>query len=177
MRYASLSVTTLFLTVNAHMQHSVLTRQSGHSVQPRQVCLTVFCVHTHPVQGLASPRTLDHNNPVIVFNLGKGRLIMHTHPVDDGRVWSHMSDVLLNNEAACEIAAVQHEVMEYFTTAFMAHLAYGHCGDAAMQLIAQVPELYGDVLANDHVRGMRGQCEGCHLAGRGNATRGCTRAS
>ena len=33
-----------------------------------------------------------------------------------------------------------------------------------MQLIAQAPELYGDVLANDHVRGMRGQCEGCHLA-------------
>ena len=25
--------------------------------------------------------------------------------------------------------------------------------------------LYGDVLANVHVRGMRGQCEGCHLAG------------
>ena len=47
----------------------------------------------------------------------------------------------------------------------MAHLAYGHCGDAAMQLIAQAPELYGDVLADDHVRGMGGQCEGCHLAG------------
>ena len=47
----------------------------------------------------------------------------------------------------------------------MAHLAYGHCGDAAMQLIAQAPELYEDVLADDHVRGMRGQCEGYHLAG------------
>ena len=109
---------------------------------------------------------MDHDgNPVIVFNLGKGRPIMHTHPVDDGRVWSHMSDVLHNNEAACEIAAVQLEGMEYVTTAFMAHLAYGHCGDAAMQPIAQAPQLYGDVLANDHVRGMRGQCEGCHLAG------------
>ena len=59
--------------------------------------------------------------------------------------------MLHNNEAACEIAAVQNEGMEYVTTAFMAHLAYGHCGDAAMQLIAQAPELYGDVLANDHV--------------------------
>ena len=109
---------------------------------------------------------MDHDgNPVVVFNLGKGRPIMPTHPVDDGLVWSHVSDVLHNNEAACEIAAVQPEGMEYVTTAFMAHLAYGHCGDAAMQLIAQVPELYGDVLANDHVRGMRGQCEGCHLAG------------
>ena len=34
-----------------------------------------------------------------------------------------------------------------------------------MQLIAQAPELYGDVLANDEVTSMRGQCEGCHLAG------------
>ena len=55
--------------------------------------------------------------------------------------------------------------MEYVTTAFMAHLAYRHCGDAAMQLLAQAPEQYGDVLANDHVKCMRGQCEGCHLAG------------
>ena len=56
-------------------------------------------------------------------------------------MWSHMSDVLHNNEAACEIAAIQNEGMDYVTTAFMAHLAYGHCGDAAMQLIAQDPEL------------------------------------
>ena len=55
--------------------------------------------------------------------------------------------------------------MEYVITAFMAHLAYEHWGDGAMKLIAQAPELYGDVLANDHVKGMRGQCEGCHLAG------------
>ena len=34
---------------------------------------------------------MDHDgNPVIVFNLGKGRPIMHKHPVDDGRVWSHL---------------------------------------------------------------------------------------
>ena len=74
--------------------------------------------------------------------------------------------VLHNNEAACEIAVVQSEGMEYVNTAFLAHLANGHCGDAAMQLIAQAQELYGDVLAHDDVIGMRGQCEGCHLAGR-----------
>ena len=109
---------------------------------------------------------MDHDgDPVIVFYLGKGRPIMNTHPVDDGRFSSHVSDVLHNNDAACEIAAVQNGGMEYVTTAFMTHLAYGHCGDAAMQLIAQAPELYGDVLANDHANGMRGQCEGCHLAG------------
>ena len=110
-------------------------------------------------------REMDHDgNPVIVFNLGKGRPILSTDPVDDGRVWSHVSDVLHNNDAACEIAAVQNEGVEYVTTAFMAHLANGHCGDAAMQLIAQAPALFGDVLANDQVKGMRGQCEGCHLA-------------
>ena len=44
------------------MQHSVLTRQSGHTVHPDKVCLTVSCVYTHPVQGLASLRTLDYNS-------------------------------------------------------------------------------------------------------------------
>ena len=61
-------------------------------------------------------------------------------------MWSHISDVLHNNDVAFYIAAVQPEGMEYVTTTF---LAYGHCGDAAMQLIAQALELYGDVLAND----------------------------
>ena len=46
------------------MQHSVLTRQSGHTAQPRRVCLTVSCVYTHPVQGLASLRTLDYNSDI-----------------------------------------------------------------------------------------------------------------
>ena len=53
------------------------------------------------------PQEMDHDgNPVIVFNLGKGRPVMSTHPVDDGRVWSHVSDVLHNNDVACDIAAV-----------------------------------------------------------------------
>ena len=63
------------------------------------------------------------------------------------------------------LCAAQAEGLEYVTTAFFAHLAYGHCGDAAMQLIAQAPELYGDVLAHDDEIDMRGQREGCHLAG------------
>ena len=50
-----------FLLSNAHMQHSFLTRQSGHTVHPDKVCLTVSCMHKHPVQGLASLRTLDYN--------------------------------------------------------------------------------------------------------------------
>ena len=57
------------------------------------------------------------------------------------------------------IAAVQPEGMEYVTTAFLAHLAYEHCGDAAMKPIAQAPELFRDVLANDHVTSIRSHCE------------------
>ena len=47
------------------MQHSVLTRQSGHTVHPDKVCLTVSYMHAHPVQGLASLRTLDYNKQMI----------------------------------------------------------------------------------------------------------------
>ena len=44
--------------------------------------------------------------PVLVFNLCKGRPIMNSQPVDDGRVWTHVIDVLPNNEDACGIAAI-----------------------------------------------------------------------
>ena len=106
---------------------------------------------------------MDHDGtPVPVFNLGKGRPVMHQHPVDVDRVWTHISNVLHNSDAACEVNALQPEDMEYVTTAYLAHLAYGHCGEAAMKLIAQAPDLFGDVLSNDCVTGLRHQCEGFH---------------
>ena len=46
----------------------VLTRQSGHTVHPDKVCLTVTCMHAHPVQGLASLRTLDYNNALSLYS-------------------------------------------------------------------------------------------------------------
>ena len=122
--------------------------------------------------GMCTQEDDRDGTPVVVFNLGKGRPVMSTHPVDDGRVWSHVSGVLHNNDAACDIAVVQSEGMEYVTTAFVSHLAYGHCVDATMQLIAQAPELYGDVIADVDVTGMRSQCEGCHLAGQVNRHQG-----
>ena len=64
------------------MQHSVLTRQSGHIVQPRQVCLTVSCVYTHPVQGLASLRTLDYNSSPCMRALAPG-YDNHVHSFSD----------------------------------------------------------------------------------------------
>ena len=108
-------------------------------------------------------------SPVLVFNLGKGRPIMRTHPVDNGLVWTDVTDVLKNDTAIREIAAVQQpEGMDYVSTAFLAHLAYGHCGDAAMRLIAKASELYGGPLSNGHAVGLRVDCEGCQLAGTSN---------
>lgn len=54
--------------------------------------------------------------------------------------------------------------MDYVSTDFLAHLAYGHCRDAAIRLIAQAAELFGDVLSCDDVIGMHHKCEGCHFA-------------
>ena len=64
------------------------------------------------------------------------------------------------------IAAVQQpEGMDYVSTAFLAHLAYGYCGDAAMRLIAKASELYGGALSSGLAVGLRVDCEGCQLAG------------
>ena len=105
-------------------------------------------------------------SPVLVFNLGKDRPIMRSHPGDDGRVWTDVTDVLKNDTAIREIAAVrQAEGMDYVSTAFLAHLAYGHCGDAAMRLIAKASELYGGALSTGQAVGLRVDCEGCQFAG------------
>ena len=59
----------------------------------------------------------------------------------------------------------QPEGMDYVSTAFLAHLAYGHCGDAAMRLFAKASELYGGALSSGQAVGLRVDCEGCQLAG------------
>ena len=108
----------------------------------------------------------DAVSPVLVFNLGKGRPIMRSHPVASGLVWTDVTDVLKNNTAIREIAAVQHpKGMDYVSTAFLARMAYGHCGDAAVRLIAKASELYGGALSSGEAMGFRIDCEGCQLAG------------
>ena len=55
---------------------------------------------------------------VLVFNLGKGGPIMHSHPVENGLTWTDVTDVLKNDTAIREIAAVQQpEGMDYVSTA------------------------------------------------------------
>ena len=53
----------------------------------------------------------------------------------------------------------------HVSTAFLAHLAYGHCGDAAMRLIAKASEMYGGALSSGQAVGLRVDCEGCQIAG------------
>ena len=106
------------------------------------------------------------DSPVLVFNPGKGRPITRSHPVDIGLVWTNITDALKNDTAIREIAEVQQpEGMDYVSTAFLAHLAYGHCGDAAMRLIAKASQLYGGALSNGLAVGLRVDYEGCQLAG------------
>ena len=50
------------------------------------------------------------------------------------------------------------------STAFLAHLAYGHCGDAAMRLFAKASELYGGALSSGQAVGLRVDIERCQLA-------------
>ena len=111
-------------------------------------------------------QAVDHAcSPALVFNLGKGRPIIKSPPLNDGRVWTHVTDVLRSNEAACVIAAVQQpEGKDYVSTAFLAQLDHGHCGDPAMRSITQALELYGDMPSSACVAGVRHEYEGCHLA-------------
>ena len=105
-------------------------------------------------------------SPVLVFNLGKGRPIMRSLPVDNGLVWTDVTDVMKNYTDACEIAAVQQpEGIDYISTAFLAQLAYGHCGDAAMRLIAKASELCRGALSSRQGVGLRYACEGYQSAG------------
>ena len=91
---------------------------------------------------------------------------MRSHLLDNGLVWTEVTDVLKNDNAIREIAAVQQpKGMEYVSTAFLAHLAYGRCGDAAIRLIAKASELYEGALSHGEAVGLRIDCEGCQLAG------------
>ena len=40
----------------------------------------------------SAPEVVDATSPVLVFNLGKGRPIMRSHPVDSGLVWTDVTD-------------------------------------------------------------------------------------
>ena len=105
-------------------------------------------------------------SPVLVFNLGKGRPIMRSHPVDDGLVWTDVTDVLKNDTAIREIADVQQpEGMDYVSTAFWHTYPMGTVVILAMRLIAKASELYGGALSSGQAVGLRVDCARCQLEG------------
>ena len=55
--------------------------------------------------------------------------------------------------------------LHYVPDGFLARLMYGHCGDAALRMIANAPDLYGKGLTPMGAYGHRLECEGCHRAG------------
>ena len=59
----------------------------------------------------------------------------------------------------------QLEGIHYVPDVFLAHLMYGHCGDAALRMIAMLPDLNCKGLTPIGVNGHRLECEGCHRAG------------
>ena len=97
--------------------------------------------------------------------LGDGRPVWRTSAVDSGVTWMQHSAVLYRAKEHREIAAVQPKGIHCVPNGFLAHLMYGHWGDAALRMIAKAPDLYGKGLTPMGANGHRLECDGCHYAG------------
>ena len=88
-----------------------------------------------------------------------------TSAVDSGVTWMEQSAILHRAQENREIAAVQQlEGIHYVPNGFLAHLMHGHCGDAALRMIAKAPDLYGKGLTHMGANGHCLECEGCYRA-------------
>ena len=125
-----------------------------------------FADQEHGSHGTIDQKADLNGNPILVFCLGDGRPVWRTSHVDSGVTWMEQSAVLHRAAEHREIAAVQEpKGLHYVPDGFLAHLMYGHCGDAASRMISQAPDLYGDGLTPMGPKGHRLDCEGCHRAG------------
>ena len=106
--------------------------------------------------------------PAIYLNLGEGKSVLRTKPVDDGKVCTTVSaaveQVRIRSERHNVHIAALHKKSQRAedTPEFLAHLAFNHCGDNVMKLMRKHPDLYdlnlGPVnLAVGHAK----QCTGC----------------
>ena len=86
--------------------------------------------------------------PAIYLNLGEGKPVLRTKPVDDGEVWTKVSAAveqvwILSERHNVNIAALhEHSQRQEITPEFLAHLAFNHCGDNVMKLMPKHPDLY-----------------------------------
>ena len=111
--------------------------------------------------------------PAIYLNLGEGKPVLRTKPVDDGKVWTSVSaaveQVRVRSERHNEhIAALQAgSQRQEVTSEFLAHLAFNHCGDNVMKLMLKHPDLYDLNLGPaNRVVGHAEHCTGCLVANR-----------
>ena len=65
-------------------------------------------------------------------------------------------------DIAAQFQIPKHE--DYAPTEFLAHLIFGHCDNAVLQMIAQATESYGNDLDKSELKRQRLRCQGCHLA-------------
>ena len=84
----------------------------------------------------------------IYLNLGEGKPVLRTKPVDDGEVWTKVSAAVEQVRIRSErhnvnIAALhEHSRRQEITPEFLAHLAFNHRGDNVMKLMRKHPDLY-----------------------------------
>ena len=107
------------------------------------------------------------------LNLGEGKPVLRTKPVDDGEVWTKVSaaveQVRIRSERQnVNIAALNERLQrKEVTPKFLARLAFNHCGDNVMKLMRNHPELYDLNLGPpDRVVGQAKHCTGCLFANR-----------
>ena len=107
----------------------------------------------------------------IYLNLGEGKPVLRTKPVDDVKIWTSVSAAVEQvrvrserhneNIAALQAGSQRPEV----TLEFLAHLAFNHCGDNVMKLMCKQPDQYDLNLGPaNHVVGHAKHCTGCLVA-------------
>ena len=120
----------------------------------------------HGCHGAIDQKADLNGNPTFVFCFGDGRPVWRTFPVDSGVTWMKQPAILHRAKEHREIAAVQEpKGLHYVPDGFLAHLMYGHSGDAALRMIAKAPDLCGKGLTPKGANGHRLECEGRHRAG------------
>ena len=113
------------------------------------------------------------NHPGHILNLGEGKPVLRTKPVDDGEVWTTVSAAVEQVRTRLErhnvhIAALHEKSQRTeVTRKFLAHLAFNHCGDNVMKLMRKHPDLYDWNLGPvNRVVGHAKHCTGCLVANR-----------
>ena len=154
--------------INLLATESLRTQNMYLYTGPRGNELTIpgFADQEHGRHGAIDQKADSNGSPTFVFCLGDGRPVRRTSSVHSGVTWMEQAAILHRAQEHREITAVQEpQGLQYVPDDFWAHLMYGHCGDAALRMIAKAPKLYGKGLTPMGANGHRLECEGCHRAG------------